>query len=324
MASSATELERRGHLLASAFVDEQLAIGYPQSPFAQRSALTAATALADEGLNDRARALLKWVIGMGISPYEDDARIAYATMLLRADSLGEAYRQFNVVASRGRSLGNRRAGAFGQAECELRAGRLEDAERHWEALADSTLAQTDAAKVHLRLAESALYRGDASTMYSRCEAVVRKAAGSDEANDCLRLQGILAEAGSDTVSWRKYGLLEYAMARGQHDSVLAAAPGLFGTPLEGRSRLISAEAELAMGSNVTAAAHLKSLVSSLDSSAVGEEALWRYAEVQRARLRDPGEELRAYEKLQTTYPNSVYLGHARRRMRELRAQMGAL
>ena len=324
LATMIDELEARGQTPVATFLMERLASDYPESPSAQRYAYTAAGILDEMGFQDRARNLLSWIISVPFSPYHDDARIALGRIFLALDSVEQAEQQFDWAATRGRTPAHRRQGILGRGECALRAGHLEEAQSFWQMLADSAMKEPESLKAHLRLAQAAMFRGDAPGLRARCELMVGNAAPGDETNDCLRLAEILEQAADDSVSWVRYGHLEFLFATGHRDSVLLLAPRLFGTPLEGWARLLVAEVQIREGHYSLAATTLEAAASRLDSSSAGEEALWRYAELQRTRLQDSGEETRALETLLMTYPGSVYGNQARRRLRELRAQPGAL
>jgi len=324
LATIIDELEARGQTPVATSLMGRLASDYPESPSAQRYAFTAAERLGEMGFQDRARNLLSWIITIPFSPYHDDARIALGEIFLALDSVEQAEQQFSWAATRGRTPAHRRQGILGQGECALRSGRLDEAQSFWQMLADSAMREPESLKAHLRLAQAAMFRGDAPGLRARCELMVGNAAPGDETNDCLRLAEILEQAGDDSAAWVRYGRLEFLFATGHRDSVLFLAPRLFGTPLEGWVRLLVAEVEINEGHYSLAATTLKAAASLLDSSSAGEEALWRYAELQRTRLQDSGEETRALETLLTTYPRSVYGNPARRRLRELRAEPGAL
>jgi len=318
------ELEARGQTPVATFLMERLAVDFPESPFAQRYAYAAAGRLDEMDFQDRARNLLSWILTVPFSPYHDDARIALGKLFLVLDSVEQAEQQFSWAATRGRTPAHRRQGILGQGECALRSGHLEEAQSFWQMLADSAMKEPESLKAHLRLAQAAMFRGDAPGLRACCGRMVANAAPGDETNDCLRLAEILEQAADDSISWVRYGHLEFLFATGHRDSVLSLAPRLFGTPLEGWARLLVAEVQIREGHYSLAATTLKAAASLLDSSTAGEEALWRYAELQRTRLQDGSEETRALETLLMTYPSSVYGNQARRRLRELRAQPGAL
>jgi tetratricopeptide (TPR) repeat protein len=322
--AAANQLEGRGFSDVATYLHESLALTFPQSPFSQRSALVAADRFAAMGKRARATSLYEWIISRGNSPYEDDARIAFGHTLLAGDSISAAQRQFGWAASRGRTVQLRRQGTFGLAQCAVRSGRLDEAQSLLEPLADSTMAFSDAARAYLRLAEINLYHGDAVTMQQHCNAVILRSSGSDEANDCLELSGILAEANGDTLAWQAYGELAYLLATKQLEFVLTKATEFDNGPLTGRARLVEADALLSLGRLEAAAKALSSTASANDSSAVGEEALWRYGELQRTLIGNPQEALRSYERFLQTFPQSVYLGHARHWIRELRTEVGPL
>ena len=320
---AAGRLDERGYGDVAAMLYDALVKTYPRTPLAQRSAYLAATRYEQWGQPEAALWLYRWLLSQGRSRYEDDARLALGHLLLEAGDLPGAQKHFAEAARAGQSLAIRRQATFGLAECALRTGRLEEAETQWIMLARDADAFPDAAKAGLRLAELAMYRGDAAALQDRCEAILHQSPADDEANDCLALTGILAEAGPDTMAWKTYGRLRYLLDVGKPDSVLAGVNRLARSPLAGRGLLLAAEAELAKSNPQAAAESLLVVVARFDATPLGDEAQWKLAEVYRVYLHDPVRALRAYETLLQRFPESVYTGPARRWVRRLREETGA-
>ncbi len=319
----AGRLEERGYSDVAAGLYEQIVAEYPLTPLAYRSAYLAATRYEESGRPERALSLYRWLVERGRSGYEDGARLALGRLLLESGDVSAAKEQFTSVSRTGRTPSVRREGLFGLAECALRLGRLDEAETQWRALAENTGAFSNAPKAQLRLAELAMYRGDAKAMQERCREVLDEQPSSDEANDCLALTGILAEAGQDTAAWVWYGKLRYQLDSGRSDSVLSGIHRLAGSPLLSRGMLLAAQAELARSHPEAAAESLVVVIGRFGDTPIGEEAQWKLAELYRVHLADGRRALEAYEEFLRRYPDSVYTGPARRWVRGLRDKSGA-
>lgn len=317
----ATDLDQRGQDDIAAALREIVVGRFPQAPQAVVSAMTAAEHFDRSGQRDRAIRLYRWTLTQPDRTYQDRAHLALGRLLLAGGGVAEAKLHFGAVLQRGGTPLVQRRAMFGLADCALREGRLDEAAARWQALAIGTF--PDVAEARLRLAELAMYRGDAQALAERCEQLMRETPEADEANNCLALTAVLSEAAGDTAAWRRYGELRYLLDRGEYRAVLGRAEALAGTALAGAALVLVAEARRATGDAEGATAALEDVADRFRGTTTGEEALWRLAELERAQLKDPARALRTYERLLQDYPDGVYTGPARRWVRALRAETGA-
>ena len=212
---------------------------------------------------------------------------------------------------------------MGLAMCAVHDSRFAEADHQLVDVARADVLTPDMAGSVLLLARIALFRGDARAAREQCDRLVLTFPSSDEANDCLTLTGVLSDARGDSVAWRTYGRASFLLAVGDDAGAAATAESLATSSLAGHGALLAAAAWSDAGEHVRAAAALRSAVAGQEGNPIGEEALWRLAELLRTDVGDNAGALQAYEELLRRYPQSVFVGRARRRIRELREGAGA-
>ena len=327
---TAQQVERDGHPEVAARLFQFVAQDQSNSPWAPLAGIQAARIRQEMGDLTAAAAMCRWLLAREEDGQEhfvsanvgDQARFILATVLAEQGAYGLAENHYSaILASATGSL--RHQVEFGLTETALGRGRFDEAKSRLRRLARRPGRHAGTTLARLRLAETAMYEGNAATMGTVCGDLLSSAPGADETNDCLALALTLAEARGDTALWREYGRIRYRLQFGPLEESVAGARGLEGTPLAARGALLVADA-YTRARNVNAAADtLLAATELFAGSAGGEEALWKLAELLRALRADDVAALQAYERLINEYPDTVYLGPARRWVRKLREHAGA-
>ncbi len=294
---------------------------YPEAPSSPRAALLAANLFVSEGDEEAAEAMYCWLSNQGQSMYLDEAHLALGRIALQTNRPDEARQYYNNVAGNGRSVGVRKQAELGIAEVEVHQGRFAQAEAIWLRTTAQGLTRDEATRAQLRLAEVALYKGYATAHRERCDELLRQNSSADEANDCLALTAILSEAKNDTADWQHYGRLRYLFDTGRDDLLHSEIETAKNSVLSGRIALLQSRALVREHRFEEATDSLQVISSRYNGTPIGEEALWILGETLRVNHLDLAKALAAYEQLLQKYPDTVYLGPARRAIRDLRNQL---
>lgn len=332
----AADLDERGMLVILANAQRVALLGYPEiaarlyrlvverfpeAPSSPRAASLAANLFLSEGDDEAAEAMYRWLLNQGQSMYLDEAQLALGSIALRTNRPEEARQYYTNAVRNGRSVSVRRQAELGIAEIEVYQGRFAQAEAIWRRTTAQGLARDEATRAQLRLAEVAMYKGEATTHRELCDELLRQNPSADEANDCLVLTAILSEAKNDTAEWQRYGRLRYLFDTRRDDLFYSEIPTSENSVLSGRIALLRSRALVRDHRLEEAADSLRTIVSRFTGTPIGEEALWILGETLRVNHLDPVKALAAYEQLLREYPDTVYLGPARRAIRNLRDQL---
>jgi tetratricopeptide (TPR) repeat protein len=273
--------------------------------------------------NDRAAILFRKLLGANDPRFVDDARIQLAKLELLAHNTAAAREMYTKVVQSTRSRDARNDAEMGLAHVDLVEGKFAKAERRWRTMVARMSGRPGTATAMLRLAEIAMYRGDAVLVTERCDDLLRVDIKAPEANDCLELTSLLGAAGPDTSAWQRYARLRYHLVVGNTDSVLAGVTTLDGTSMEGWAHLLAAHTLMSSNRPQAASDTLTVVIQRFANTPVGEQALWNLAELVREHFEDADRAMSIYEQLLRDYPESVYSGPARRWIRKLQNGDGA-
>jgi tetratricopeptide (TPR) repeat protein len=273
--------------------------------------------------NDRAATLFHKLLDANDPRFVDDARNQLAELDLVAHNTAAAREMFSIVVQTTRSRDARNHAEMGLAQVDLVEEKFAKAERRWRTMVARLSGRPGAATAMLRLAEIAMYRGDAALMTERCDDLLHVDIKAPEANDCLELTSLLGAAGPDTSAWQRYARLRYHLDVGNTDSVLAGVITLDGTSMEGWAHLLAARTLISSRQQQAASDTLAAAIQRFANTPVGEQALWNLAELVREHFEDADNAMSIYEQLLRDYPESVYTGPARRWIRKLQNGDGA-
>lgn len=317
--NAAEYVSGRGHPLIAAGIREVIVDTHGGNPAAARSAIEAARVFVDAGEDGRAARLYRWILDNGHPRYAEEANLNLADILVQHGRVDEAREHYRAVAQRPGSPESAQRVEFGLAEIALRERRFGEAETRLTRLANS--GGNAAPQASLRLAELAMFRGNAVETHRRCAGLLERTPEADEANDCLALAGTIADARGDTAAWQRYGRMLMHFRFAETDSALVIAERLDGTSLAGPALLVVARNHAQSNRIEKAAQTYAIIIERHNGSKVREDALWELGELQRVRLKNDAAALSTYQRLLTEYPESVYLVLARRLIRELRQQV---
>ena len=315
-------VERRGYDHVAAVLREALVLGYPGIDAALRGATSAIGVFVKNGENDRAIRLCRLVLSrprLQRIPYTAYAAMTLGDLLLKKGDLDGAEEQYRMLL---RSKHNRirQQARLGIGECRMIAGRFESAEVHFSAIAKRAGRSPQGLNARLLQIRLAMYRGDAKLMGAKASALVRTVPASPQANDALAYLSALKDAGRDTVAWKRWSYLNLLVHRGHVDSAISGCGDLGGTSLALRGVFLAADAMIRSGARRRAADTLGVAAAAWPASLAGEEARWRRANLLLS-MKDAAGALAEYRVFLREYPESVYAGPARRRVRELRGEM---
>ncbi len=318
----AGRLESAGHRSIAAHLYSRAANTMPRGRWSARSAARGAAIFEEQGDLDRTEPLYRWLVANGSRGQSNAAKLSLARLLLAKGLVDDARALCSEAIRRGGSRKFRRSVEYIVADCEIQGGDFAGARDILRRLAGER-AFGDASRATLRLAEVAMYDGKAAEMSEICATLLRESPGSYEANDCLRLRAVLTDARRDTSAWQTYGRATYLLSSGRPHTAATLAADMSGTPLDGHAMLLTAGALAAMADFEAAAMRLGEASEVHAGTPIGEEAQWRLGGLLLERLHDASRALSAYEALVSGYPQSVYLGPARRIVRDLRARKGS-
>lgn len=216
---------------------------------------------------------------------------------------------------------------FRLGDCHVALGDLEQAKKWYEtARRFGTNRPLVEDKIKFSLSRLEFYRGNFRVAKNTLEGVAASPARSNEqesmVNDALELLLLIdANLADSLTALRRYARAEFLAVKGKLGAAIDTLHALVAT---NPNALIVPQAmyniarwQIEAGQYPQAAAMLQTLLAQHGESIVADRALFRLAELHANQLNDYAQAQKLYEKLLESYPQSLYLEEARRRVRSL-------
>ncbi len=216
---------------------------------------------------------------------------------------------------------------FRLGDCHLALGQVQQAKTWYEtARRFSANRPYVEDKIKYSLGRLQFYLGHFQSAKSMLEDVAASPARGNEpesmVNDALELLLLIdANLADSATALRCYAAAEFLAIKGKLGAaidtlhaLLAAHPNALLVP---QAMYNIAQWQIEAGQYAKAVAMLQTLLAQHSESVVADRALFRLAELHANQLNDPAQAQKLYEKLLESYPKSIHLEEARRRVRSL-------
>ena len=211
-------------------------------------------------------------------------------------------------------------------EITVAQGKLDEASHRYSSILLSPFAlPEEKTQARYCLAEIQYFQGNFDSASSILQEIAQ-VLSDDEANDALLLLHFIKENQAGyTGALREYAraaLLERQKKFSEAIPVLSSLVQAFAdAPLVENALIKKAELSVVVGQNNEALTSYQKLLSDCPKSIFRDRAQFGIGEVYQFQLKDKEKAIHAYEELLASYPNSLLIEQARKRIRELRGDV---